>query len=161
MVNFSIFFETERKKRKMEKRKQFKTKQLKDDLIALLSTMLLQVIVFYTSTCITASTVGLDTSTLVSILGLISYAPSNWRFNKTKPQSKTKASGIVLLLQYVLLATQILLMLVTTHCDPYNSCLKLLLQVISTLDKMYCYMSTSLITNKKRKRLRKKLRNRN
>lgn len=145
----------------MEKRKQFKTKQLKDDLIALLSTMLLQVIVFYTSTCITASTVGLDTSTLVSILGLISYAPSNWRFNKTKPQSKTKASGIVLLLQYVLLATQILLMLVTTHCDPYNSCLKLLLQVISTLDKMYCYMSTSLITNKKRKRLRKKLRNRN
>ena len=148
-------------KRKMEKRKQFKTKQLKDDLIALLSTMLLQVIVFYTSACITASTVGLDTSTLVSILGLISYAPSNWRFNKTKPQSKTKASGIVLLLQYVLLATQILLMLVTTHCDPYNSCLKLLLQVISTLDKMYCYMSTSLITNKKRKRLRKKLRNRN
>lgn len=145
----------------MEKRKQFKTKQLKDDLIALLSTMLLQVIVFYTSTCITASTVGLDTSTLVSILGLISYAPSNWRFNKTKPQSKTKASGIFLLLQYVLLATQILLMLVTTHCDPYNSCLKLLLQVISTLDKMYCYMSTSLITNKKRKRLRKKLRNRN
>lgn len=143
----------------MEKRKQFKTKQLKDDLIALLSTMLLQVIVFYT--CITASTVGLDTSTLVSILGLISYAPSNWRFNKTKPQSKTKASGIVLLLQYALLATQILLMLVTTHCDPYNSCLKLLLQMISTLDKMYCYMSTSLITNKKRKRLRKKLRNRN
>lgn len=145
----------------MEKMKQFKTKQLKDDLIALLTTMLLQVIVFYTSTCITASTVGLDTSTLVSILGLISYVPSNWRFNKTKPQSKTKASGIVLLLQYVLLATQILLMLVTTHCDPYNSCLKSLLQMIATLDKMYCYMSTSLITNKKRKRLRKKLRNRN
>jgi len=147
--------------RKMEKRKQFKTKQLKDDLIALLSITLLQVIVFYTSTCITVSTVGLDTSTLVSILGLISYALSNRRFNKTKPQSKTKAYGVVLLLQYVLLATQILLMLVTTHCDPYNSCLKLLLQMISTLDKMYCYMSTSLITNKKRKRLRKKLRNRN
>ena len=145
----------------MEKRKQFKTKQLKDGLIALLSTTLLQVIVFYTSTCITASNVGLDTSTLVSILGLISYALSNRRFNKTKPQSKTKTSGVVLLLQYVLLATQILLMLVTTHCDPYNSCLKLLLQMISTLDKMYCYMSTSLITNKKRKRLRKKLRNRN
>ena len=165
MVNFSIFFETERKKRKMEKRKQFKTKQLKDDLIALLSTMLLQVIVFYTSTCITASTVGLDTSTLVSILGLISYAPSNWRFNKTKPQSKTKASGIVLLLQYVLLATQILLMLVTTHSNSYISCLKLLSkvlpQMISTLDKMYCCTSTSLLTNKKRKRLRKKLRNRN
>ncbi len=145
----------------MEQRKQFKTKQLKDDLIALLSITLLQVIVFYTSTCITVSTVGLDTSTLVSILGLTSYALSNRRFNKTKPQSKTKASGVVLLLQYVLLATQILLMLVTTHCDPYNSCLKLLLQMISTLDKMYCYMSTSLITNKKRKRLRKKLRNRN
>lgn len=145
----------------MEQRKQFKTKQLKDDLIALLSITLLQVIVFYTSTCITVSTVGSDTSTLVSILGLTSYALSNRRFNKTKPQSKTKASGVVLLLQYVLLATQILLMLVTTHCDPYNSCLKLLLQMISTLDKMYCYMSTSLMTNKKRKRLRKKLRNRN
>ena len=140
--------------------KPFKTKQLKDDLIALLATMLLQVIVFYTSTCITASTVGLDTSTLVSILGLISYAPSNWRFNKNKPQSKTKASGIVLLLQFVLLATHILLMLVSTHCDS-NFCLKLLSQMISTLDKMYCYMSTSLISNKKRKRLRKKLHNRN
>lgn len=156
MVYFSTFYEIER-----NAMKKFKKKQLKDDLIVLLTTMLLQVIVFYTSTCITTSNVGLDTSTLVSILGFISYASSNWRFNKNKPQSKTKASEIVPLLQFVLLATHILLMLVSTHSNSYNSCLKLLPQIVSTLDKMYCYMSTSLITNKKRKRLRTKLRNRN
>ena len=125
-------------------------------LIALLVTMLLQVIIFHTSTCISASAKVLDTYTLVSILGFI----SNLRFNKNKPQSKTKASGIVLLFQFVLLTTHILLMLVSTHSNSYISCLKLLSkvlpQMISTLDKMYCCTSTSLLTNKKRKRLRQK-----
>lgn len=143
----------------------FKKKPLNNDLIALLVTMLLQVIIFHASTCIHAQTKGLDTYTLVSILGFISYTPSNLRFNKNKPQSKTKASGIVLLFQFVLLTTHILLMLVSIHSDSYISCLKLLSkvlpQMISTLDKMYYCMSTSLLTNKKRKRLRKKMRNRN
>lgn len=138
-----------------------KLQYLKDDLIALLATILLQVIVFQSSALLPVSTMmDLDPSTLASILGFISYAPTNLRFNKNRPQSKTKASGIVLLFQFVLLTTHILLMFFATRSDSYIFCLKLLSkvlpQMVSTLDKMYWCTSTRLLTNKKRKRLRKK-----
>ena len=139
-----------------------KLQYLKDDLIALLVTMLLQMIVFQSSTF---TMMDLDPSTLASILGFIPYAPTNLRFNKNRPQSKTKASGIVLLFQFVWLTTHILLMLFTTRSDSYIFCLKLLSkvlpQMISTLEKMYRCTSTRLLTKKKRKRLCKKLHNRN
>ena len=135
---------------------------LKDDLIALLVTMLLQVIVFQSSTF---TMMDLDPSTLASILGFISYAPTNLRFNKNRPQSKTKASGIVLLFQFALLTTHILLILFSRRSDSCIFCLKLLSkvlpQMIAKLEKMYRCTSTRLLTKKKRKRLCKKLHNRN